>query len=148
MADIQTHAYKTLPSGQQILLDIYTPSELSERSVPDTDPILLFFHAGGLTSFNRKTLSPHLVQSVLRRGWTLVSADYRLLPQASGPDLWDDVKDAYEFVLMRLPNILHNSSASRGPQMARKARRIIIGGASAGWWFLPPLGFLVKARLM
>ncbi len=63
-----------------------------------------------------------------------MSADYRLLPQASGKDLWEDVKDAYEFVVTKLPNILNNSSASRGAEMARKGRRIIVGGASAGLW--------------
>ena len=61
-----------------------------------------------------------------------MSADYRLLPQASAQDILQDMKDAYEFVVMKVPSIVNNSSGARGSEAARKGRKIIVAGASAG----------------
>jgi len=128
---MQTVPYKKLPNGKDILLDIYTPARTSFSS-RDTTPVVLFFHAGGLTADSRKFLNPSLIQACLSRGWTLVSADYRLLPQASAQDILQDMKDAYEFVVMKVPSIVNNSSGARGSEAARKGRKIIVAGASAG----------------
>lgn len=69
-----------------------------------------------------------------------MSVDYRLLPQASPEDLWDDVKDAYRFVVDDLPGILDMSSASRGKEASRKVRRVVVAGASAGMFSLGWIG--------
>ncbi|KAH9209401.1 Alpha/Beta hydrolase protein [Leptodontidium sp. 2 PMI_412] len=131
MPRLITKPYKTLPNGTPILADIYTTCDF-DIGPRDNNPIVLFFHAGGLTAFNRKFLYPSLVQAILKREWTLVSVDYRLLPQASPEDLWDDVKDAYRFVVDDLPGVLDMSSASRGKEASRKIRRVVVAGASAG----------------
>ncbi|PVH69186.1 alpha/beta-hydrolase [Cadophora sp. DSE1049] len=131
MPRLITKPYKTLPNGTHILADIYTTCDF-DLGPRDNNPIVLFFHAGGLTAFNRKFLYPSLVQAILKREWTLVSVDYRLLPQASPEDLWDDVKDAYRFVVDDLPGVLDISSASRGKEASRKIRRVVVAGASAG----------------
>jgi acetyl esterase/lipase len=129
--NVRTQAYKTLPNGTPVLADIYITSG-PDWSIGENNPIVLFFHAGGLTAFNRKFIYPSLVQAVLKREWTLVSVDYRLLPLAKPEEIWEDVKDAYEFVVDELPGVLHMASASRGKEGSRKARRIIVAGASAG----------------
>lgn len=131
MPHLITETYKTLSDGTPVLADIYIPFD-PENTLGDNNPIVLFFHAGGLTAFNRKFIYPSLVQAVLKREWTLVSVDYRLLPQAMPEEIWDDVKDAYEFVVDKLPGVLHMASASRGKEGSRKARRVIVAGASAG----------------
>jgi len=132
---MQTVPYKTLSDGTELLADIYTPGRGdSFRGIADLDttPVVLFFHAGGLTAFSRKFVNPSVIQAALSRDWTLVSVDYRMLPQASAEDMLDDVKDAYRFATDNLPGILNNSSWARGKDMARTGRRIIVAGASAG----------------
>ena len=59
-----------------------------------------------------------------------MSVDYRLLPQAKPEEIWEDVKDAYEFVVDALPGVLGLSNANRG------IRKVVVAGASAGM-FLP-----------
>ena len=139
---IQTTPYKKLADGTELLADIYfhggKDGNTKRHPGPDlivnhdTTPVVLFFHAGGLTAWSRKSINPSLVQATLKREWTLVSVDYRLLPQATAEDLLEDVKDAYQFVVDRLPSILNNASWARGLDMARTGRRIIVAGASAG----------------
>jgi hypothetical protein len=53
------------------------------------------------------------VQSCLARNWPLVSADYRKLPQTSGIDVLADVKDAYMFVVEKVPHLLGASQEAR-----------------------------------
>ena len=135
--EVQTVPYKKLPDGTELLADIYTPGNGNSRdrnsiASQDTTPVVLFFHAGGLTAYSRKFINPSVVQAALSREWTLVSVDYRLLPQASADDILEDMKDAYRFVVDDLVSFVGNSSWARGRDMARTGRRIIIAGASAG----------------
>lgn len=67
-------------------------------------------------------LAPHLVQSCIVRGWILVSADYRLLPQVQGEGLLQDVKAAYDFVRQKLMSRIG----------MRGTPRVVVAGASAG----------------
>ena len=64
-----------------------------------------------------------LNQVCYQRKWPLISADYRLLPQAGSDGLMQDVKAAYEFAL--------NWDVSEGKQQ----RRVMVGGSSAGKTF-------------
>ncbi|TAQ84247.1 hypothetical protein B7494_g7429 [Chlorociboria aeruginascens] len=126
-----TYIYKTTPTGHPIHLDIYHNYEQTS-SPKDIPPIFLFFHSGGLTSYNRRVIFPHMVQACLSRNWVLASADYRLLPQVSGTEIWEDVKDAYKYVVDEVPIILNFPRGARGKEDSREAKRIIVGGSSAG----------------
>lgn len=124
MASKSTHIYKTIDS-REIQLDIYTrEADLANNRYKKDTPVVLFFHGGGLVSHDRRLLTPHFVQSALIRGWPLVSADYRLFPQATGREVLSDVKDAYAFIREKLPGILNIDS---GPM-----KNVIVTGASAG----------------
>ena len=124
MASKSTHVYKTV-GNLEILVDVYTrKTDSSSNRYTINTPVLLFFHGGGAVSHDRRLLHPHIVQASLQRGWPLVSADYRLLPQASGLDLVEDLKDAYAFVREELPSILNISA---GPMS-----NVIVTGQSAG----------------
>ncbi|KAI0474834.1 alpha/beta-hydrolase [Xylaria cf. heliscus] len=112
MLNRQTTTY----ANHQIPLecDVYSSPEYQL----DT-PVFLFFHSGGLVGGARNCVPPWLVQVCIQRQWPLISASYRLLPQANGASLLEDVEAAYEF--------------------ARKwgqggVRRVIVGGASAGFF--------------
>jgi acetyl esterase/lipase len=131
MASRSTHVFKTVDK-LELKVDIYTRSSDPNPTPSDPErPVVLFLHGGGFVAFNRQHVPPHVVQSCLIRGWTLVSADYRLLPQVKGADILEDIKDAYNFVREKLPGILAGREGRTGP-----IENIIIVGQSAG---NPPL---------
>lgn len=92
--------------------DVYS----SPTYPPDT-PVFLFFHSGGLVGGARNCVPPWLVQVCIQRQWPFISASYRLLPQANGESLLEDVKSAYEF-------------ARKWGQGGE--RPVVVGGSSAG----------------
>lgn len=124
MVSKSTQVYKTVGS-LEIQLDIYTrDADLESNLYKNDTPVVLFFHGGGVVSHDRRLLPPHFVQSALVRGWPLVSADYRLFPQATGLEVLEDVKDAYAFVREKLPGILN---AGTGPM-----KNVVVTGCSSG----------------
>lgn len=128
MPSVQTHTFKTTSDGVSLSLDIYLPTSITSITV--SSPAVLYFHAGGLVSFNRKFISPHFVQACLMRGWPLISADYRLLPQANGQDLLDDATDAYKFMIRKLGEIAKSNNPST-KKFDPWDRKIIVAGSSA-----------------
>jgi len=80
--------YKTV-DNLEIKADIYTHAP---GGIDVNTPVVLFFHGGGVTAWNRLGIPAHVVQSCLKRRWVLVSADYRLLPQATGKEVVEDAK--------------------------------------------------------
>ena len=64
-------------------------------------------------AFDRLCLPAQIVQSCLARNSPLVSADYRELPQTSAKDILADAKDAYMFVMEKVPSLLDASKETR-----------------------------------
>ncbi|KAI0454928.1 alpha/beta-hydrolase [Xylaria acuta] len=91
----------------------------SSPAYPSNTPAFLFFHSGGLVGGARNCVPPWLVQVCLQRQWPLISASYRLLPQANGACLLEDVEAAYEFA----------RKWGQGEE-----RPVIVGGSSAGFF--------------
>ncbi|KAE9362882.1 hypothetical protein N431DRAFT_490327 [Stipitochalara longipes BDJ] len=124
MVSKSTHVYKTVGS-LEILIDVYlTDADVSSNRYTVSTPVVLYFHGGGLVAHDRRQLAPHIVQLCLMRGWPLVSPDYRLFPQASGLEMLEDIKDAYSFVLEKLPSILGSGTGLM--------KNVIVAGSSAG----------------
>ena len=67
--------------GKELLLDIYLP----DRS---EFPVFVFFHGGGLEGGNKST-AERFAGYLIDRGIAVVSASYRLYPDAKYPDLRD-----------------------------------------------------------
>ena len=122
MATKQTHVFKTVGT-LSLKVDIYTRT--SSPSYNPNQPVVVFLHGGGFVAFDRGCVPPHIVQSCLSRNWPLVSADYRKLPQTSGNDSFEDVKDVYHFVADKVPELL-------GSTKEQKCNKIIVVGQSAG----------------
>ena len=121
--DHLTLPYKKI-GDTTIHFDIYPPSTLSQQPklistandlVPRV-PAVVYFHGGGLTVGNRNSLLPTWLQSTSEMFWCLpphidsvflgrvtdagyafISADYRLLPPATGHDILTDIKDLFTF---------------------------------------------------
>ena len=84
----RTVIYKSI-DNLEIKADIYTHAA---SGINVDTPVVLYFHGGGLVGCNRLLLPAHVVQSCLKRGWVLVSADFRHLPQVTGEEIVEDAK--------------------------------------------------------
>ncbi|RAH76623.1 alpha/beta-hydrolase [Aspergillus japonicus CBS 114.51] len=118
-----THVYKTHLTTD-IQLDVYLP--------PDTDsntpkPILLWFHGGYLVTGSRKAIPAWLLHHALTQDWTLITADYRVLPESTGLATTDDALAAYAWVAGGALHRLH-------PDCTADPGQIVLAGASAGSW--------------
>ena len=101
-------------------LDIYLP-ESSEFSV------LLYFHGGGLEAgdkSNQKVLFDYMIS----QGIAVVSANYRMYPNAKYPDFLVDAADATAWVFKNIGNY-------------GKIKDIYVGGSSAGGYISQMLCF-------
>ncbi|KAI5841227.1 Alpha/Beta hydrolase protein, partial [Tricharina praecox] len=111
----QTHTYQSAPTTA---LDVYKPANHCPASRHKT---LILFHGGGLTTGSRDVFIPvGIATQLLNRGWIVISADYSLLPQASGLSL-----------LRNLANIetwITENAAKEGIDTTNVA----VGGESAG----------------
>ncbi|PWY86750.1 alpha/beta-hydrolase [Aspergillus heteromorphus CBS 117.55] len=118
-----THIYKSHPDlNLNLHLDVYTPNV-----TPQTPkPVILWFHGGYLITGSRKAIPSWLLAFANTQQWSLVSADYRVLPESTGLATLEDTTSAYEWVAHSLKE-LH-------PESCTDTNRIIIGGASAGGW--------------
>ncbi|KAK2730897.1 endomembrane protein 70-like protein [Colletotrichum kahawae] len=107
-------AHHTIP----LECDVY-----SAEDYPATSPVFLYFHSGGLVTGSRSCVPPWLAQVCFRNKWPLVSASYRLLPQAKASGLLEDARAAYKFA--------RQLGASSSAPIERK---VIVGGGSAGFF--------------
>ncbi|KAG6809332.1 hypothetical protein H0H93_015890, partial [Arthromyces matolae] len=80
-------------------VDVYPPtSTIFNQS--SSVPAVIYFHGGGLSVGNRKSWFPTwLYQRVTSAGFAFFSADYQLLPPATGHDIAQDVQDILRFVV-------------------------------------------------
>lgn len=102
------------------LLDIYLPEK-------DVKAILLYFHGGGLVK-GSKDGCEKFTQYLTDRGIAVVSANYRMLPQAKFPEFLEDAADAVKW-------IYDNKDKFGG------CENIFVGGSSAGGYISMMLCF-------
>ncbi|EME89466.1 uncharacterized protein MYCFIDRAFT_76811 [Pseudocercospora fijiensis CIRAD86] len=120
MADIQptkTITYKTIDK-LEIPLDIYLPS------TPSNSPILIWFHGGGLLQGHRGQLAPWMRKAPEKYHIAVISADYRLAPQATVSEICDDVLDCLNFIRSQLSSHL--------PEGSIDTSKLAVSGSSAG----------------
>ncbi|KAF8810216.1 alpha/beta-hydrolase [Phlegmacium glaucopus] len=95
-------------SDLPLFLDIYHPLWKESNSELNTHgdrsellvPAVIYFHGGGLTVGNRNSWLPNWLKSrVTALGYAFVSADYQLLPPATGEDIVKDIQDVFSFLV-------------------------------------------------
>ncbi|KAH6982460.1 Alpha/Beta hydrolase protein [Ilyonectria destructans] len=94
-------------------------------------PLLVHFHGGGLimgTTLDPVMLPHWLMQFGASQDAVVVSPEYRLLPEASGSDILDDVAQFWDWIHNSLPSIL----SERWPGLLLDLDRIAAAGESAG----------------
>ncbi|OKL61797.1 hypothetical protein UA08_02313 [Talaromyces atroroseus] len=118
-----THVYKS-DKATDIHLDVYLAANTGSSESPK--PVILWFHGGYLVTGSRAAIPSWFLNYAIAHEWTLVSADYRVLPESTGFATTEDAIAAYEWVATSLIG-LH-------PECHADPRRIIVAGASAGGW--------------
>ena len=102
------------------MLDIYLPEK-------DTFPVFIYFHGGGLKAGD-KGGNPEFIRYLTDRGVGVVSANYRMYPEAKYPDFINDSAQAVAFIQK---NISRYGSCTG----------IYVGGSSAGGYLSMMLCF-------
>ena len=123
-----TYTYKTV-GDLRIRADVYRkPGDIET-------PAILWLHGGALISGNRRGLNAVQAEKYLDAGYTIVSIDYRLAPQAKLPDIIEDLVDAYRWL------------RADGPKLFRiDPNRIAVVGHSAGGYLTLMAGFRLSPR--
>ena len=124
---METHAYKRV-IGHEIGVDIHGAT--SERPLP----AVVFIHGGGLVMGSRRQLLPIHVSKLNEAGFHVVSIDYRLAPESKLPEIIEDIKDAWTWLLQ------HGSAAGID------CDRMSVMGHSAGAYLALMSGFVVTPR--
>ncbi|CAO1630092.1 unnamed protein product [Sympodiomycopsis kandeliae] len=77
------------------------PTTSSASSFPPQYPFVLFLHSCPTNPFfagSRRNIPSWLLNICHVNNWPLLSADYRLAPEASQSDTWKDVVDLWKFI--------------------------------------------------
>ena len=124
----KTYTYKTTGS-LLIRADVYRAPDDVVR------PAIVYIHGGALIMGSRSWLNPIQAQKYLDAGYTIISIDYRLAPQAKLHQILEDLDDAYRWVRVD------------GPKLFRiDPNRIAVVGHSAGGYLALMAGVRLKPR--
>ncbi|KAK9234104.1 Alpha/Beta hydrolase protein [Lipomyces kononenkoae] len=134
-----TLVYKRL-NGTDFLAAALVPKSLSTEKKKSC-PVLVHFHGGGLV--NGAILEPaYLSQWPLElaesRGAIIVSPEYRLMPEANGTDILEDMKDFWAWVHKTLPTAISGLKQN----LTLDLDRIATVGESAGGYLAMQSAFL------
>jgi acetyl esterase/lipase len=123
-----TYTYKTA-NNLQIRADVY------RKSGDDIRPVIMWIHGGALITGSRRGLNPVQAEKYLNAGYTIVSIDYRLAPQAKLDQIIEDLQDAYRWL------------RNEGPKLFRvDPNRVALVGHSAGGYLTLMGGFRLSPR--
>lgn len=111
--EMQTLKYAA-PGGQDLLLDLYRPTQGAGRL-----PVIVYLHGGGWAAGTRK-VGPDFTKFFAQDGFAMASIEYRLTPSIIFPANAEDVKTAIRW--------LKANAESHGLD----AQRIGLWGGSAG----------------
>ena len=112
--------YTDLKHHQQTL-DIYLPEE-------KTFPVLIYFHGGGIVSGDKTNGKDTYIKALVEKGIAVISANYRMYPDAKYPDF---IYDAASAVAWTMRNISEYG----------EAQAFFVGGSSAGGYLSQMLCF-------
>ncbi|MHB1356936.1 MAG: alpha/beta hydrolase [Anaerolineae bacterium] len=123
-----TCTYKTV-GNLAIRADVY-------RNPGDTlRPAVIWIHGGALIMGSREGINSTQLEKYLGAGYTVISIDYRLAPQARLPQIIEDLRDAHRWV------------RAQGAALYRiDPERIAVVGHSAGGYLALMAGFVLDPR--
>jgi acetyl esterase/lipase len=95
----------------------------------------MWIHGGALIAGSRKSPDARLSAELLKRGFVIVSIDYRLAPETKLPGIIEDVQDAWRWVRREGPK-----------RFGIDPDRMATAGGSAGGYLTLMTGFCLKPR--
>jgi acetyl esterase/lipase len=101
-------------SSPRQVLDLYVPVEGQGR------PVVVFIHGGAFANGDKSELWPGLTRALLRGGYAVASANYRLVPEVRYPEPMQDVGQAIRYL------------AANGASLGVDGKRLVLSGSSAG----------------
>lgn len=101
--------------GRANRLDLYLP-----RHGKVTGPTMIYMHGGRFRSGNKRREAQAIKCQLARRGWSVISANYRLNPEGSFPDYLIDLKRVIAW------------ARGEGQAFGIDPERIFLAGGSAG----------------
>ncbi|KAI1793370.1 alpha/beta-hydrolase [Ganoderma leucocontextum] len=119
-----------------INVDIYPPAPSNPHSQdplasPPRLPAVVYFHGGALTAGNRRSWFPAwLHRWVVSSGIVFISADYRLIPPATGHDILADIKDLVTFLDRDVNKFIIGALGEHAFEIDSHA--LAVAGSSAG----------------
>ncbi|KAL4906189.1 Alpha/Beta hydrolase protein [Aspergillus multicolor] len=123
----------TTVAAHPIEVSIFTPKTATNAPAdePQSAPVLVYWHGGGFIVGDRlyKGWWPDwLLEFALSQNALIIAPDYRLLPEATGADILDDMDAFWAWFLQTLPGIAESENWTTRPDLDR----IICAGHSAG----------------
>lgn len=100
---------------------------------PGKHPVHVKFHGGGLITGDglyEDWFANYLVSFTHRTSSIVVLPNYRLVPEHSGADILDDVRDFWTWVDQHLADFVRNVA----PGIEVDLDRLLVGGESSGGW--------------
>ncbi|THH16722.1 hypothetical protein EW146_g3980 [Bondarzewia mesenterica] len=134
--DPLTFVYKRV-ENLDISFDLYPPlspysvvgSQVRVTGIADIQavPAVVYFHGGGMTVGTRKSWFPTWLHRV-----AFISADYRLMPPATGHEILSDILSLLNFVRHSLNPLLSRRSPTATLLQIDSARIAVVGSSAGG----------------
>lgn len=126
--DIHQTFYKRI-GNSDISVGILIPKDIK----PGKHPLHVKFHGGGLISGDallQDWFSNYLIPFTHRTASIIVLPNYRFVPESSGADIIEDVKDFWTWTERHLEDFVR----SVAPGLEIDADRLLLSGDSSGCW--------------
>ncbi|KAI0199514.1 putative polyketide synthase [Astrocystis sublimbata] len=113
----------TTTHGQPLQATVLKPKRLCIRSSASLHPVLVHWHGGGFIVGHRLTIELALSHNAI-----IISPDYRLLPEATGSEILQDVQQFWRWLRNDLPSL------SRSWRVRPDLANVASCGESVGGW--------------
>ncbi len=123
---MKTYTYKIV-GNCPIQADVYSSGSRQRQ------PAILWIHGGALIAGKRSDIVPYQRELYLEAGFTVICIDYRLAPETKLPGIIEDLKDAFQWVREKGPDLF-----------AIDPDRLAVIGHSAGGYLSLMSGCVIK----